>query len=92
MPQRMAAALALVVFAACLLIGGTQTGNPLATVVQRALVAMAATFVIGLVAGVMAQKMLDENVASLEKKLGVEQQSSVAATGKEAGDREKIVR
>jgi hypothetical protein len=89
MPQRMAGALALVVFAACLVIGGVQTGNPLSTVVQRALVAMAGTFAVGLVAGAMAQKMLDENVASAEQKLSGEKQTSEAATGKEAGAAKK---
>ena len=59
----MAAALALVVFAVCL-IAGMNAGNSFETVLTKALVAMAATFVIGLVVGAMAQKMLDENLAS----------------------------
>jgi hypothetical protein len=61
--------MALVVFAVCLLIGGLQAGNPFTTTVIRAIVAMAGTLVVGLVIGGMAQKMLDENIQSEEKKL-----------------------
>jgi len=63
MPTRLAAALSLLVFALCLLIGGLQAGNPFGTTVMRALAAMAGTFVIGLVIGVMAEIMLKESVA-----------------------------
>jgi hypothetical protein len=68
MPQRVAAALALIVFAVCLY-SGSSAGNPFGTVVSRALLAMAATLVIGLIVGTMAQKMLDENLKIDEEKL-----------------------
>jgi hypothetical protein len=59
----MAAALALVVFAVCV-IAGMGAGNSFETVLTKALGAMAATFAVGLVVGVMAQKMIDENLAA----------------------------
>ena len=62
MPTRLAASLSLVVFALCLLIGGLEAGNPFGTTVLRALAAMAGTFVIGLVVGVMAEIMLKESI------------------------------
>ena len=64
MPTRLAAALSLVVFAVCLLVGGLQAGNPFGTTVLRALGAMAGTFVIGLVIGTMAEIMLKESLAT----------------------------
>jgi hypothetical protein len=66
--QRIAGALGLVVFAVCLSTG-ISAGNPFGTVVTRALLAMVATLVIGLVVGVMAQKMLDENLKLNEEKV-----------------------
>lgn len=69
MPRRIAAICALTVFAVCLLVGGLQAGNPFTTTVLRALQAMAVTFVVGLLVGLMAQRMLDENVRDVEKKL-----------------------
>ena len=69
MPQRLAAILALIVFAICLLVGGLQAGNPFTTTVWRALVAMFWTFVIGLFVGFMAQRMLDENLKLEKEKL-----------------------
>lgn len=68
MPQKVAAILAMIAFAMCLVIGGLQAGNPFSTTVLRALVAMAGTFVVGLVLGAMGQKMLAENVASKKLK------------------------
>lgn len=62
MPRRIAASLALIAFVICLLIGRLEADNTFATTVGRALVAMAGTFVIGLVLGVMAQKMIEENL------------------------------
>jgi hypothetical protein len=59
----MAATLALVVFAVCV-IAGLAAGNSFDTVLTKALLAMAATFAVGLVVGVMAQKMIDENLAA----------------------------
>ena len=69
MPHRLAASLALLVFAACLFVGGVQAGNPFSTTVWRALLAMGGTYVIGLIVGTMGQKMIEENVKSAEKKL-----------------------
>jgi hypothetical protein len=63
MTRRIAACMALVAFALCILMG-LQAGNPFTTVVSNALVALVVTFVIGLVLGAMAQKMLDENLAA----------------------------
>jgi len=59
--------MSLIIFAACLLIG-IQAENSFGTTIGRALVAMAGTFVIGLIIGAMAQKMLDENLAQQEQK------------------------
>jgi len=66
--QRIAGACALVVFAVCLG-AGASAGNLFGTVITRALLAMPATLVIGLVVGTMAQKMLDENLSKVEEKL-----------------------
>jgi len=63
-PARLAGILSLIVFALCLVIGGLQAGNPFGTTVLRALAAMAGTFVIGLILGVMAEIMLKESVAT----------------------------
>ena len=63
MVRRIAACLALVAFAVCILMG-LQAGNPFSSVVGKALVALVVTFGVGLVVGAMAQKMLDENVAA----------------------------
>jgi hypothetical protein len=54
--------MALVAFAFCLLIGGFAADNPFGTTLARALVAMAATFPVAWVVGVMAEKMLEENL------------------------------
>jgi NhaP-type Na+/H+ or K+/H+ antiporter len=63
MSNRLAGAMSLVVFAACL-VAGIAADNTLATTIGRALIGMAGTLVVGLVIGAMAQKMLDENLAS----------------------------
>ena len=55
--------LALVVFAVCV-IAGLGAGNSFESILSKALAAMAATFVIGLAVGMMAQKMIDENLAA----------------------------
>lgn len=62
MPQRLAASLAVLAFAVCLVIGGLQAGNTFTTTVTRALLAMVGTLVVGRVVGAMGQRMLDENV------------------------------
>jgi hypothetical protein len=67
MPTRLAAILALLVFAVCLLVGGIETGNTFTTTVCRALGAMLGTFVVGMVIGSMGQKMIDENLTPLTK-------------------------
>ena len=83
MARRMAAALALVVFAVCV-IAGLNAGNSFETVLTKALGAMAATFAVGLVVGVMAQKMIDENLAAeAGKSAGAE--AGKAAAGADAG-------
>jgi hypothetical protein len=69
MPQRLAAVMALLAFAVCLLVGGIQADNPFTTTVSRALLAMAGTFVIGLIVGTMGQKMIEENLKMEQEKL-----------------------
>jgi hypothetical protein len=63
MVRRIAATLSLVAFAICIFVG-IEADNPFTTVVSKALLAMVVTFVVGLVLGTMAQKMLDENIAA----------------------------
>jgi NhaP-type Na+/H+ or K+/H+ antiporter len=64
MVNRIAGVCALLVFAVCLVVGGLGADNTFETTVERALAAMAATLVIGLILGAMARKMLEENVKS----------------------------
>lgn len=66
---RMAAALALVAFAMCLVIGALEAGNPFGTTVKRALIAMAGTLVIGLLVGAAFHAMLRENLRTEEQRL-----------------------
>ena len=66
MTRRIAASMSLVAFAVCI-VTGMQAQNPFTTVVSNALVALAVTFIVGLVLGTMAQKMLDENLAAAQK-------------------------
>ena len=68
MPRRLAASLSLLVFAICL-IAGMESGNTLATVLGRALLAMAGTLAVSMIVGTMAQRMLDENLARKEQDL-----------------------
>ena len=68
MTNRIASTLALIAFALCLLLG-MGANNTFTTTVTRALVAMTSTFALGLLIGGAAQKMLDENLQSEEKKL-----------------------
>ena len=63
MALRIAVTISLLAFTVCLIAGGIEADNPFATTVWRALLAMGSTLVIGLIVGVMAQKMLDENLA-----------------------------
>ncbi len=75
MVQRLAATLALIVFAVCLIVGGLETGNSFTSAVWRALVAMFWTYVIGLVLGAMGQRMLNENLNVAEEKLKESEQN-----------------
>ncbi|MDB5297212.1 MAG: hypothetical protein JWO31_3195 [Phycisphaerales bacterium] len=68
MPRRLAASLSLLAFAICL-VAGMGSGNTLATVLGRGLVAMAGTLAVSLVVGTMAQRMLDENLTHRERVL-----------------------
>jgi FtsH-binding integral membrane protein len=67
-PRRFAAVCALVVFALCLVLG-MRAQNTFSTTVSRAMLAMAGTFVVGLVLGSVAQRMLDENLKAEEERL-----------------------
>jgi UDP-N-acetylmuramoylalanine-D-glutamate ligase len=69
MVKRIAAAMSLLAFAVCLIVGGLGADNTFTTTVERALTAMAATMVIGLVLGAMARAMLEENLALEKEKL-----------------------
>jgi hypothetical protein len=80
MPTRLAAILALLAFAVCLVIGGIQVGNPFSTTVMRALAAMGGTFVVGWLIGSMAQKMLDENLTPAAKESVEPEKLSVRKT------------
>ena len=70
MPRRLAAALALLVFAVCL-VSGMAAGNTFSETVRRGLIAMLVTLVVGLVVGAMAQKMLEENAREVAGKPGI---------------------
>jgi hypothetical protein len=63
MVRRIAASMGLVAFFVCIL-AGMHAGNPFSSVVANALAALVVTFVVGLVLGAMAQKMLNENMAA----------------------------
>ena len=70
MAQRIAACCSLLVFAVSILLG-LQAENSFSTTLSRALLALVATYGVGLVIGVMAQKMSEENSGrdfSAEKK------------------------
>jgi hypothetical protein len=82
MPTRLAAILALLVFAVCLVVGGLETGNPFTTTVARALAAMGGTFVVGLVIGAMGQKMIDENLKPVFKETSGEKENKTELRGK----------
>ena len=59
MARTLAGIMGLLAFAVCLMTG-IAVGNTFATAVWRAVVAMIGTCVIGLILGLMGQKMLDE--------------------------------
>lgn len=56
--------MALLVFALCLLIGGFGADNSFGTAVGRALVAMIGTYIVALIIGHMAKRMIEENVTA----------------------------
>lgn len=68
MATRIAAILSLCAFALTLLLG-LEAQNSFVTTVWRATLAMLGTLFIGLLLGLVLQKMLEENLESLEKKL-----------------------
>ena len=59
--------MSLVAFALCLVMG-ILAENDLTTTLSRALKAMFTTFFVGLAVGVMAQRMLEENLSATTKK------------------------
>ena len=69
MANRIAATLALIAFALCLVVGGIHAGNPFSTTVLRALFALVGTYVIGLILGAVAERMLRDNLKAEEEKL-----------------------
>jgi len=79
--KRLAAAMSLIVFTVCLLVG-MQSTNSFGTTIQRALTAMVATLIIGLIIGAMAQRMLDENLKAHE-----EEKAKNSSTEIQASDR-----
>ena len=81
MVRRIAASMALVAFAVCLVMG-LRADNTFSTILSNALIAMGATFAVGLVIGAMAQKMIDENVAA-----GVAKDSAESKAKPGPGDR-----
>lgn len=58
----------MLVFAMCLLIGGIGADNTLGTAIGRALVAMLVTYVVVLIVGYVAQRMLEENLKALRER------------------------
>ena len=75
MPKRIAGAMALIAFALCLVMG-IMAENDFSTTITRALKALAATFIIGWAIGSMAQRMLEENLASTIKKSEIQESKS----------------
>lgn len=72
---RIAGSLSLVAFALCLVVGGLEAHNPFDTTVQRALVAMVTTLIIGLFVGYGFDVLLKENLAQEAEKLKVTPES-----------------
>ena len=82
MVRRVAASLALVVFAVCV-IAGLGAGTSTSTILGNALLAMGGALVVGLVVGAMAQRMLSENVAGEAAKAGAKADPAAAQGGDE---------
>ena len=87
LPTRIAGCLSLLSFAACLLAGGLGGGASFDAVVGRALYALAFSFVLGLIIGTMAQKMLDESLTAEAARL----EEARAAKLKEYQEREPVL-
>ncbi|MGH7178272.1 MAG: hypothetical protein ACREJC_12905 [Tepidisphaeraceae bacterium] len=69
MSQRIGAILSLIAFAMCLLVGVFEADNPMSTVLLRALAALVVMYFVGVIVGVMAQKMLEEKLRDESGKL-----------------------
>ena len=67
MPRKIAGAMALIAFALCLVMG-IEAENDFSTTLVRALKALAVTFMVGWIIGMMAQRMLEENLSPPVKK------------------------
>jgi putative Mn2+ efflux pump MntP len=80
MTKRLSGVMALIAFAFCLCVG-MRAGNPFSSTVGRAVVALFATLLLGMVIGTMGEKMLEENLKAQEEKL------KNSATKSEATDR-----
>ena len=82
MPTRIAAIASLLAFTVCLVAGGFGAGNAFGTIVGRALLAMACTFAVGLIVGLMGQKMLEERLAEAgQPETGGQEKSSKLPEG-----------
>ena len=75
MATRIAAIMALVAFATCLVMG-IVVENPFSTVIMRAIGAMIVTLIVGLIIGTMAQKMLEEGSTGKNKEIPESKSSS----------------
>ncbi len=75
MATRIAAIMALVAFATCLVMG-IVVENPFSTVIMRAIGAMIVTLIVGLIIGAMAQKMLEEGSTGKNKEIPESKSSS----------------
>lgn len=76
---RIAGTLSLVAFALCLVVGGLEAHNPFGTTVERALIAMLSTLVIGLFVGYGFDVLLKENLAQEAEKLKQSSESPAVA-------------
>jgi len=66
--KRIAAICSLLAFSLSVIVG-IEAGNSFATTVQRALIAMVGTLVIGLVIGTMLHRMIEENLQNELKRI-----------------------
>jgi len=75
MTQRLAVTMSLIAFALCLVMG-IMAENPFGTVILRALGAMVVTLIVGMALGAMGQKMVDENLRTMEKNKEISESKS----------------